>query len=205
MNSSPLWGSNPRPYAYEAHALPTELRRRAIRTTPARSSRACARQRQRARIISTTGIGKKPRGRPNKREGSDARPPRVPTFGHARAQQDRVEQRPRSFLKWRPMQRMAPARILKGLRAHKQTTSNVRRAPRASRARSARARKAFARAALNNQSPTINRALPLAIMDTLGIEPRASRMLSGCDTTTPCAQLNQNTQFTQRLAPPSLP
>ena len=25
---SPLWGSNPRPYAYEAHALPTELRRR---------------------------------------------------------------------------------------------------------------------------------------------------------------------------------
>ena len=24
---SPLWGSNPRPYAYEAHALPTELRR----------------------------------------------------------------------------------------------------------------------------------------------------------------------------------
>ena len=26
-------------------------------------------------------------------------------------------------------------------------------------------------------------------MDTLGIEPRASRMLSGCDTTTPCAQL----------------
>ena len=25
-------------------------------------------------------------------------------------------------------------------------------------------------------------------MDTLGIEPRASRMLSGCDTTTPCAQ-----------------
>ena len=27
-------------------------------------------------------------------------------------------------------------------------------------------------------------------MDTLGIEPRASRMLSGCDTTTPCAQLS---------------
>ena len=26
-------------------------------------------------------------------------------------------------------------------------------------------------------------------MDTLGIEPRASRMLSGCDTTTPCARL----------------
>ena len=25
---SPLGGSNPRPYAYEAHALPTELRRR---------------------------------------------------------------------------------------------------------------------------------------------------------------------------------
>ena len=27
----------------------------------------------------------------------------------------------------------------------------------------------------------------MAMMDTLGIEPRASRMLSGCDTTTPCA------------------
>ena len=26
-------------------------------------------------------------------------------------------------------------------------------------------------------------------VDTLGIEPRASRMLSGCDTTTPCAHL----------------
>ena len=26
------------------------------------------------------------------------------------------------------------------------------------------------------------------LMDTLGIEPKASRMLSGCDTTTPCAQ-----------------
>ena len=26
-------------------------------------------------------------------------------------------------------------------------------------------------------------------MDTLGIEPRASRMLSGCDATTPCAQM----------------
>ena len=26
-------------------------------------------------------------------------------------------------------------------------------------------------------------------MDTLGIEPRASRMLSGCDTITPCAHL----------------
>ena len=24
---SPLWGSNPRPYAHEAHALPTELKR----------------------------------------------------------------------------------------------------------------------------------------------------------------------------------
>ena len=26
-------------------------------------------------------------------------------------------------------------------------------------------------------------------VDILGIEPRASRMLSGCDTTTPCAHL----------------
>ena len=31
-------------------------------------------------------------------------------------------------------------------------------------------------------------------MDTLGIEPRASRMLSGCDTTTPCAQLTGASQ-----------
>jgi hypothetical protein len=31
-------------------------------------------------------------------------------------------------------------------------------------------------------------SLPLVvIVDTLGIEPRASRMLGGCDTTTPCA------------------
>ena len=28
-------------------------------------------------------------------------------------------------------------------------------------------------------------------MDTLGIEPRASRMLSGCDTTTPCARMHR--------------
>ena len=28
---SPLWGSNPRPYAYEAHALPTELRRHCLK------------------------------------------------------------------------------------------------------------------------------------------------------------------------------
>ena len=27
-------------------------------------------------------------------------------------------------------------------------------------------------------------------VDTLGIEPRASRMLSGCDTATPCAHSN---------------
>ena len=32
-----------------------------------------------------------------------------------------------------------------------------------------------------------------AAMDTLGIEPRASRMLSGCDTTTPCAPCSQGT------------
>ena len=40
---SPLWGSNPRPYAYETHALPTELRRRLPRTVHAlatNSSRA---------------------------------------------------------------------------------------------------------------------------------------------------------------------
>ena len=30
--------------------------------------------------------------------------------------------------------------------------------------------------------------LPFPTMDTLGIEPRASRMLSGCDTTTPRAR-----------------
>ena len=32
-------------------------------------------------------------------------------------------------------------------------------------------------------------------MDTLGIEPRASRMLSGCDTTTPCAQLQRDSEL----------
>ena len=30
---------------------------------------------------------------------------------------------------------------------------------------------------------------PFRIMDTLGFEPRAFRMRSGCDTTTPCAHL----------------
>ena len=30
--------------------------------------------------------------------------------------------------------------------------------------------------------------VPKQNLDTLGIEPRASRMLSGCDTTTPCAR-----------------
>ena len=30
-------------------------------------------------------------------------------------------------------------------------------------------------------------ACNLRKVDTLGLEPRASRMLSGCDTTTPCA------------------
>ena len=38
----------------------------------------------------------------------------------------------------------------------------------------------------------IGRTRPIDKMDTLGIEPRASRMLSGCDTTTPCARLNAN-------------
>ena len=32
-------------------------------------------------------------------------------------------------------------------------------------------------------------------MDTLGIEPRASRMLSGCDTTTPCAHMSSSAQL----------
>ena len=30
--ASPLWGSNPRPYAHEAHALPAELRRHGVRS-----------------------------------------------------------------------------------------------------------------------------------------------------------------------------
>ena len=30
---SPQWGSNPRPYAYEAHALPTELKRHLLRSS----------------------------------------------------------------------------------------------------------------------------------------------------------------------------
>ena len=37
-------------------------------------------------------------------------------------------------------------------------------------------------------------------VDTLGIEPRASRMLSGCDTTTPCARW----RFLRRLTPLAL-
>jgi hypothetical protein len=35
QSKSPLWGSNPRPYAYEAHALPTELRRPTTKNTSA--------------------------------------------------------------------------------------------------------------------------------------------------------------------------
>ena len=42
-----------------------------------------------------------------------------------------------------------------------------------------------------------NRA-PSMQMDTLGIEPRASRMLSGCDTTTPCALSGIFMQFVTR-------
>ena len=38
-------------------------------------------------------------------------------------------------------------------------------------------------------SPFRRHSLADKQMDTLGIEPRASRMLSGCDTTTPCAPL----------------
>ena len=36
----------------------------------------------------------------------------------------------------------------------------------------------------------LDRACALKEVDTLGIEARASRMLSGCDTTIPCAQLS---------------
>ena len=32
-------------------------------------------------------------------------------------------------------------------------------------------------------------------MDTLGFEPRAFRMRSGCDTTTPCAHLHREHHF----------
>ena len=38
------------------------------------------------------------------------------------------------------------------------------------------------------------RNLVLEEMDTLGIEPRAFRMQSGCDTTTPCAQVQVQLQ-----------
>jgi hypothetical protein len=42
-------------------------------------------------------------------------------------------------------------------------------------------------------------------MDTLGIEPRASRMLSGCDTTTPCARAHVHSHgMLSRHHPPSL-
>ena len=38
-----------------------------------------------------------------------------------------------------------------------------------------------------------------ATIDTLGTEPRASRVLSGCDTTTPCAQLIAQSRLTRPL------
>ena len=37
--------------------------------------------------------------------------------------------------------------------------------------------------------------LPFLHMDTLGIEPRAFRMRSGCDTTTPCAPVGIQCHF----------
>ena len=36
-------------------------------------------------------------------------------------------------------------------------------------------------------------------LDTLGIEPRASRMLSGCDTTTPCARCTDHQPYSAAL------
>ncbi len=39
-------------------------------------------------------------------------------------------------------------------------------------------------------APLCSETATSAKMDTLGIEPRASRMLSGCDTTTPCAHMH---------------
>ena len=36
---------------------------------------------------------------------------------------------------------------------------------------------------------------PVKHMDTLGIEPRAFRMQSGCDTTTPCARMNRKDAY----------
>ena len=47
MHRSPLWGSNPRPYAYEAHALPTELRRRCERTPEREINQSTSRRRLR--------------------------------------------------------------------------------------------------------------------------------------------------------------
>ena len=40
-----------------------------------------------------------------------------------------------------------------------------------------------------NMSTDNHSGIKRTYMDTLEIEPRASRMLSGCDTTTPCARL----------------
>ena len=42
-----------------------------------------------------------------------------------------------------------------------------------------------------------------AKVDTLGIEPRASRMLSGCDTTTPCAHLLALEGLSSMRVPPA--
>ena len=44
--------------------------------------------------------------------------------------------------------------------------------------------------------------LPVPVqLDTLGIEPRASRMLSGCDTTTPCALEDLGKERWSKAAP----
>ena len=43
-------------------------------------------------------------------------------------------------------------------------------------------------------TPVRNQLHVFAKMDTLGFEPRAFRMRSGCDTTTPCARLRLSTR-----------
>ena len=58
---SPLWGSNPRPYAYEAHALPTELRRHMSVTFDCYNRQASANLRLGAREGSWRQVGARAR------------------------------------------------------------------------------------------------------------------------------------------------
>ena len=53
-------------------------------------------------------------------------------------------------------------------------------------------------------STLVSKAVPRAEtdkLDTLGIEPRAFRMQSGCDTATPCAHMHSDSRMPQQYTP----